>query len=163
MNNLVYLEPSVQLRPGDAVAAIIHTIDSKVLLQKRDNLPTIFYPNYWGFFGGAIDDNENSNQAIKRELLEELSFDFHQSQINKIGIFNFNVDELCIGNFVRTYYSILIKSKDIDSYKLGEGADIGLFNMAYALENLKIVPYDAFMLWMFCYANKLKVGDSDAE
>ena len=75
MNNLVGLEPSIQLYPGDAVAAMIYTEDGKVLLQKRDNLSTIFYPNYWGFFGGAIDFNETSNEAITRELLEELNFE----------------------------------------------------------------------------------------
>ena len=159
MSNLVGLEPSIQLYPGDAVAAIIYTDDGKVLLQKRDNLSTIFYPNYWGFFGGAIDLNETSNEAITRELLEELNFSFDYSIINRVGSFDFGVNEINIGRFVRDYYSILIESKDISKYRLGEGAEFGLFDFSYALENLKIVPYDAFMLWMFCYKDQLKVRD----
>jgi 8-oxo-dGTP pyrophosphatase MutT (NUDIX family) len=160
MNNLVGLEPSIQLCPGDAVAAIIYTEDGKVLLQKRDNLSTIFYPNYWGFFGGAIDLNEASNEAITRELLEELNFSFDYSIINRVGSFNFVVNEINIGSFVRDYYRILIESNDISKYRLGEGTEFSLFDISYALKKLKIVPYDAFMLWMFSYKDKLKVRDN---
>jgi 8-oxo-dGTP pyrophosphatase MutT (NUDIX family) len=163
MKNLAGLEPSIRLYPGDAVAALIYTEDGKVLLQKRDNLSTIFYPNHWGFFGGAIDLNETSNEAIIRELMEELNFRFNHSIINRVGSFNFSVNEIDIGSFVRDYYSILIESKDISKYKLGEGAEFALFDISYALENLRIVPYDAFMLWMFFYKDQLKVRGHDGK
>ena len=44
------------------------------LLQLRDNDDSISYPNKWSFFGGELDKGENFEAALKRELIEELSF-----------------------------------------------------------------------------------------
>jgi 8-oxo-dGTP pyrophosphatase MutT (NUDIX family) len=155
MNMLSTLKPTTKLRPSNAVAAIIYTKDNEVLLQKRDNLSTIFYPNYWGFFGGAIDYKESSNMAIRRELLEEINYDFPNTRIKNLGSFSFNAIEIGISDFTRDFYTILISKEEVAMYKLGEGADFALYKMSYALENIKIVPYDAFMLWMFCYKKYL--------
>ena len=49
---------------------ILYTKD-EVLLQKRTaDAPVI--PGYWGFFGGGIEDNETSKNAIFKETKEEL-------------------------------------------------------------------------------------------
>jgi 8-oxo-dGTP diphosphatase len=46
--------------------------DSHYLLQHRDRDPGIFYPDYWGLFGGCIDPGETPEQGLLRELEEEL-------------------------------------------------------------------------------------------
>ena len=44
------------------------------LLQLRDNIPTITYPNCWSFFGGEIEDGERPWEALQREIREELNW-----------------------------------------------------------------------------------------
>lgn len=57
----------------EVAIAILHTPD-RFLMQLRDNVPGIMYPGYWGFFGGHIDPGETPEAAVKRELLEEISY-----------------------------------------------------------------------------------------
>jgi 8-oxo-dGTP pyrophosphatase MutT (NUDIX family) len=44
-----------------------------VLLQQRDDKPSLRYPGYWTLFGGAVEDGETPDEAIRRELMEELA------------------------------------------------------------------------------------------
>jgi 8-oxo-dGTP pyrophosphatase MutT (NUDIX family) len=60
-------------KPVEVAIAIIHTPD-RFLMQLRDNIPGIIYPGCWGFFGGHIDPGETPEEAVKRELLEEISY-----------------------------------------------------------------------------------------
>lgn len=57
----------------EVAIAILHTPD-RFLMQLRDNIPGIMYPGYWGFFGGHIDPGETPEEAVKRELLEEINY-----------------------------------------------------------------------------------------
>ena len=55
-----------------AVALLIN--DGKWLLQLRDERPEIIAPGCWGLFGGHLEEKETPEQAVKRELLEEISW-----------------------------------------------------------------------------------------
>ena len=55
----------------EVVKAVIYK-DGKYLFQLRDNDASISYPNKWSFFGGEVDKGENFEEALKRELVEEL-------------------------------------------------------------------------------------------
>ena len=46
-----------------------------LFLQLRDYNKAILYPNKWCLFGGGFKNNETPQEAMKRELLEEISFD----------------------------------------------------------------------------------------
>src|SRR5271157_2216223 len=65
--------------PG--VPAIIRNSKGEILLGKRDK-SMICYPDLWGLPGGAIEYKETVEQAIKRELKEELGV---ESEIIKYG------------------------------------------------------------------------------
>ena len=56
------------------VVALMVTPDGRYLMQLRDDIPSIWLPNHWGLFGGNIDPGEDEEEALARELFEELEF-----------------------------------------------------------------------------------------
>ena len=48
--------------------------DGRWLMQLRDEIPTIVAPGCWGLGGGHLDPGETPEQALRRELLEEISW-----------------------------------------------------------------------------------------
>lgn len=66
-------EPAI---PGNvmpaAVKAVIHDGRGHFLLQQRDDIAGIYEPGQWGFFGGGVENGESPQEALSRELEEEL-------------------------------------------------------------------------------------------
>jgi 8-oxo-dGTP diphosphatase len=46
--------------------------DGRLLIYLRDNKPEIPFPDHWDFFGGHIEEGETPEQALVREVGEEL-------------------------------------------------------------------------------------------
>lgn len=95
--------------------AIIYQGDS-FLLQLRDNIPTIAHPNCWGLFGGHIEPGENPEQALKRELIEEVNY----KVLNPMEFRVYNEP-----NITRYLYSFPL-TVAIEQLVLQEGVDLGL-------------------------------------
>lgn len=52
----------------------------EILLLLRDDNPDIKFPNMWDIPGGHVEENENPDECIKREIAEEFGIsisDFH--------------------------------------------------------------------------------------
>lgn len=52
------------------MALVINT--NGLVLHLRDDKPAIPHPGRWSLFGGAVEDGETPDQAVIRELREEL-------------------------------------------------------------------------------------------
>jgi 8-oxo-dGTP diphosphatase len=59
-------------RPSPWGADFLLYADDRVLLQHRDDRPAIRWPGYWCIFGGLIEPGESPEQAVVREIEEEL-------------------------------------------------------------------------------------------
>jgi len=113
----------------NVASALILNSNEEILLQKKTS-DYIGFPNKWCLFGGGIEEGESPEEAIKRELLEELEYVFETDFIKKL---RYRTDfeggsregELYL---FRTFYE-----GPISGLRLKEGADFGFFN----LEELK--------------------------
>lgn len=54
------------------VCAILHNTTGQVLLQLREDKPELLYPAHWTILGGLVEEGESPDQAIRREILEEI-------------------------------------------------------------------------------------------
>ncbi|MEM8742534.1 MAG: NUDIX domain-containing protein, partial [Pseudomonadota bacterium] len=57
--------------PATGVAALIEDQHGRILMQLRDDIPTIAAPGLWGFPGGGVEPGEALESAMRRELAEE--------------------------------------------------------------------------------------------
>lgn len=93
--------------------AILHQ-DNRFLMQLRDNIPTIRYPGYWALFGGHLEPDEHPDQAVRRELQEEIG---HTP--DRLTPFNIYADN----QVVRHVYCGQV-SVDLGALQLNEGWDM---------------------------------------
>ena len=131
----------------NASAAIILNEKNEFLLQLRDSNSDIFFPNYWGLFGGAAKSGESLNDTIVREINEEISLEIKRFRyFTKI---QFDLGFMLKGKINRNYYFVHINSDEEKKIKINEGKEYKFFKE----EELKIlnnvVPYDSYILWLF--------------
>lgn len=141
-----FLAGDVNLKPSDAVVGLIVCDDGRYLMQLRSQKPGIFYPGHWGLFGGAVDTGETADAALTRELREELGIDLPAACY--FTEFSFDFGFCGHGRVWRRYYKIEIAAAIIDDMVLGEGSDMRTFSAREILIDRRVVPYDAFAIWL---------------
>lgn len=134
------------LTGSDAVAAIILLEDGRYLLQHRDDLPQIWFPDHWGCFGGGVDAGEDPLVALRRELFEEIEFE--PKEIAYFTRFDFDLAELGMERYYRIYYVIPMTRAEHDRLVLHEGRAVQAFTGDEVLHKLRMTPYDAFALFL---------------
>lgn len=98
------------------VAIAILYRDGQFLMQLRDDIPGIAYPGHWAFFGGHIEPGELPEDALKRELLEEIGY-----VPSAPSFFSYYSEE----NVLRHVYHAPL-TVELDRLILGEGWDMRL-------------------------------------
>jgi 8-oxo-dGTP pyrophosphatase MutT (NUDIX family)/GNAT superfamily N-acetyltransferase len=58
-----------------SVGAILVNARGEILLQQRDNKPGLLYAGCWSTFGGAVEADETPDEAVRRELREEIELE----------------------------------------------------------------------------------------
>lgn len=67
------------------VAAIILENDKEeILLYLRDNKAGISFPNHWDLFGGYVEEGESVEEALVREVKEEINYDLKDYSFFKV-------------------------------------------------------------------------------
>lgn len=61
------------MRRVECVTAILQNPRREVLLHQRDEKPGLPFAGYWSMLGGKIEEGESPQEAMQRELLEEIS------------------------------------------------------------------------------------------
>ncbi|MEK7504414.1 MAG: NUDIX domain-containing protein [Patescibacteria group bacterium] len=112
---------------ANASALIIHK--DKILLFHRENISTIPCPDMWHLPGGGIEPGETPEQAVRRELSEEVTFVPKKLQL----IYNIENKSFIFLSFVNDTEAKL--------FKLGpdEGQEIRFFTIDDALK-LPLTP-----------------------
>lgn len=122
--------------------------DKKYLLQLRDLKKNIFYPGFWGLFGGRIENKENKKKALIREIKEETNLKI--DILREIFSVNFKVVGLRSKRSI-LYYECFPKGKQ--KFILGEGANFKFFSFK-ELKKIKIIPMDYVAInYHFNYKN----------
>jgi 8-oxo-dGTP pyrophosphatase MutT (NUDIX family) len=141
-----FLSGDRDLSPSDAVVALISLDDGRYLMQLRSQKAGIFYPGHWGLFGGAVNEGEDADKALARELREELGAEINNWSYFTEFTFDFSFRGL--GLVWRRYYTVALPAAKLPELILGEGAAMKAFTATEALTQARMVPYDAFAIWL---------------
>ena len=134
-----------------SASAIIFFYNDMFLLQKRDMKNKIFYPGYWGLFGGGKNNNENYRSTIIREIKEEIDYDIDNMNLKYFLKLDLEFPMFKKSKFVKRYF-FSYKIKNINKFKknliLKEGSNWGFFDKKKC-DKLQVTPYDKYALDMF--------------
>ena len=144
------------LTGSDAVAAILVLEDGRYVMQLRDDKPDIWYPSHWGCFGGAVDAGETPEQALARELQEEIEFAPRDAEY--FTRFDFDMSRLGLKTYYRIYYLVRISQREFEKLKIHEGREVKAFPGEDLLRGERVTPYDAFALRLHLDRRRIGAG-----
>ncbi len=99
---------------------ILLNSNNEVLLLLRDNKIDIPFPNLWDIPGGKVEDGESPEQAVRREMMEEMSI----KNLGQINLFKILTSENITDNI---FWKIL--NLNLEEIDLKEGQRIEYFNL----------------------------------
>ena len=119
----------------DVVAAVIQNEEGKILIAQRNLKKS--QGGLWEFPGGKIEPNETKEEAIIREIKEEMDIDIEAKKFIGQKVFNYPDKDINL---------IAIECKQIKGdIKLNEHEDIKWVNKN-ELRNFNFAPADKFII-----------------
>jgi 8-oxo-dGTP diphosphatase len=98
---------------------IIENAWGEILLQLRDDKPGLVYPNCWGTFGGQIEEGETPQEALIREIREELDYDMEKPELYRVYSFD---------GYDIYMFSTIDKKITLNDFDVREGQRAGFFS-----------------------------------
>lgn len=117
---------------------VFYTKDKRILLQKRHSISK--WGEEWGFWGGTLEKGETKEEALIREIEEEL--DYHLEKFYYLGNMNKTIKHVK-GDYWNLTCEIFVSefNGDLTPFAVSEGDGLGLFTLADA-RKLKMNPLD---------------------
>lgn len=116
-------------RPAAAIAILYQ--NNQFLLQLRDDKPEIFYPGQWAFCGGHLEPGESPEEAMRRELLEEIAY----APPTLTYLHSSLTDRQIIRHVFYAPLTVPVKSLEIN-----EGMDLGLSTLEEVQQGNRYSP-----------------------
>lgn len=115
----------MQIRKAGAKALVI--FDGKFVMVQRDNKPEILNPNKWNLPGGGIETGETPEEAVIRELKEEI--DIAPTAIKDMGTTTYSD-----GSAVVYRFAAQLNEEERGQVRLAsEGQQLSWFTLSEAL------------------------------
>ena len=127
-------------------AAVMATADGRYLMQLRDDIPTILLPDHWCLFGGTVEPGESAEAALRRELVEELSYaasdvEFFVELIIDLPFPTPRTDRM-------SFFIVPIEADEVAGMVLREGADRRLLTPDALAAERRVAPWDLAVVLM---------------
>lgn len=118
---------------GTSVMVLLSNPHGEVLLNLRDDRPGVLHPGHWAIIGGSVEEAEELDEALRREVAEEIGYDLR------------DVNEFCRiidweGNRHLVIVYVATIDATIDELRLGEGREIRFFS-PNAILGLRLSPF----------------------
>lgn len=121
------------MKTRQIAAVIFYNNKNQIFLQDRTGYKTL--GEHYGFFGGGIEAGETPEQALVREIKEELNYEISNFQF--IGIFSGRSGDLEV-----TMYTFIAKIDDTSKFKQTEGKGIKIVDIPTAKKMKLGGPWD---------------------
>jgi 8-oxo-dGTP diphosphatase len=121
------------------VSALLYNPHGQVLLQHRDNNEYTVFPGHWGLFGGGVEAGESLEEAVDREIWEELEYRIQYKEL------------WLIAREARADFHMFLVpiNVSLNELTLHEGQGFAYFDVDKALEGLKLPPVTRYVLQAF--------------
>jgi len=143
-----------------AVTALLVTEDRRFLLQLRDEKPDIILPGHWSCFGGHLDPGETADQAMLRELDEELRY--RPTECHWFFESVYSLPRQQRRRVRNVWYLVPLPLDQIPRLEQHEGAGMALFTLEDALVLPKISPLDLCAMMLLARQPQLYPRHKDA-
>ena len=124
-----------------SVGCVLTDLNNNIYLQKRDQNKNIYFPGQWGLFGGSCEKDESPEDAIKREIFEELTI--YIKSPKKFLSLEITTKYLGTKPRIRHFYHQKLNSAILPNIELREGETFDSFSFDKLPSLNKLVSFDA--------------------